>query len=594
MSIEKPDFLNSGATQTKEISPGGVQRIPFAVEKLREQAERLKEIKLRPRVGILTDKDKIENQQVDVIDSEDQGVYQVSFKLTESWYIKILEKFQKFKDAGDASIGRLGYSSFERPDREFLLTNAFVVKSGIASIRVSMARLDFDDVLSAKGLIQIEIPKSEVKDIKNVEGQIAQILKDFFEIEDGLEPPGPEEERNYKIARYMWHHKLETFSDTEAREVEIRMKRKEVFPGYFTFVDEGKNSEYKTISPFAIIHQIRTPETLPQIVKAGGLMCTHERYRRGLLYDGMSSAQDLVYGGGDSVFTRAVTVGGLDRRRREDPDASVDDFLTESYIIFSPTILDRTDWYAYDQDRYGRIRSDVFQRRQSPKQVFEDQKKNFDVSNEQMFRLGISLNDFRAITAPRIRDAVAIIKVLEDAGIRQINGVPVQRFVFITKSADEAIKISMGQETQAKTFEQISIEQPEEIEKIIFPDIFQFFDRINHAKNEIQNFGEDFGPEEILEVLVGMKRLSVTNFGYILEYFKNAPDKYKNRVIDELNGLYSLFQDFYKKIVDLFSEKKKLPLEDLSAIIKTHLEAQKDLKIFIEEFKNTKNTEAGT
>ena len=45
------------ASQKKQL-----ERIPVAVDKLREQAERFKEIKLRPRVGIIADGDKIENR----------------------------------------------------------------------------------------------------------------------------------------------------------------------------------------------------------------------------------------------------------------------------------------------------------------------------------------------------------------------------------------------------------------------------------------------------------------------------------------------------------------------------------------------------
>ena len=76
-----------------------VERIPIAIEKLKEQLEQLSTLELRPRVGILTDTDKIENQEIDIIDASDIGRYEINFKLTAHHWKTVLANLRKMRDS---------------------------------------------------------------------------------------------------------------------------------------------------------------------------------------------------------------------------------------------------------------------------------------------------------------------------------------------------------------------------------------------------------------------------------------------------------------------------------------------------------------
>src|SRR3989344_973287 len=96
--------LSEPLSGPKEPTQEPNQRIPIALEKLREQVESARNLELRPRVGMLADGGKIENQQVDVIDADDEGLWRVCFKLTEAHYKKILEKARSSNDWAKTEI----------------------------------------------------------------------------------------------------------------------------------------------------------------------------------------------------------------------------------------------------------------------------------------------------------------------------------------------------------------------------------------------------------------------------------------------------------------------------------------------------------
>ncbi|MDO8496717.1 MAG: hypothetical protein Q7S43_04700 [bacterium] len=567
-----------------------LERLPVALDKLREQAERFKEIKLRPRVGIITDKDKIENQQVDVIDSEDIGVYQVTFKLTESWYKKIIEKVEKMSlDQGQ--IGYINNGVRRNMEGTFNLAQAFVIKYGEIIVRLSRGTLRGDTVWSSLGLVQVEIPKDKIKDSKDVEAEITQILQDFFEISDGFEPPGPEDETRYKLARYTWHHKLDTLSNTESKKVEKKLQRKEVFPGYFTFVEEDKHKEYKSLSPFVIYHSINNYRMLGQIIKSGGLMATHERYRRGLLYEGMSSSADLIKGGGDSVFTRTLTKVGLETRRRDYGSHQFSTLGSDIFIIFEPRLFDRTDWYAYGEDMYGQVSPEYFSERESPAQLFENQKNKFANGNEQMFRLGIAVGDFKAIMTKDITDAIEVSKTLKKEGILEINGMPVDRFIFVNNSSEHALEISMGTKTEAQTLEQFKAKYPEKIDKALFRTIFSYLgdlDRVSEILDEFRNLSQwqksDL-VDQVDSVISKVSRTSFYNWSGILGEFEVAPVKYRDEAINKLEKLNILLPNFYKNIVELVMKERIIPLEALPPIRKSYSQARRDIESDIKQLK---------
>ena len=128
------------------------------------------------------------------------------------------------------------------------------------------------------------------------------------------------------------------------------LKRREVFPGYHTMVDDSRHLDYeRQHGEFAIFHNVSDSGMLPKIIKSGGLMSSHERYSRGLLVGGESTEQDFQTGGADSVFVRTVVEGSEIKRKPDEEDLHRHDH----FVIMGPELYDRTDWYAYPKDLYG-------------------------------------------------------------------------------------------------------------------------------------------------------------------------------------------------------------------------------------------------
>ena len=167
-----------------------------------------------------------------------------------------------------------------------------------------------------------------------------------------------------------------------------------------------------------------------------------------------------------------------------------------------PELYDRTDWYAYESDQYGATDS-RFEGRPSPEEVLEGQRtRGFMSGNEQMFRTGISSEAFKAIVCEdnpdirrqigdalqlssedidelwdegpdKVRAALAsrgveqvglcsvqellssdariqMIDKLHEAGITEVNGVPVEKFVVSAKTVDDFIDISHGRTPRSR------------------------------------------------------------------------------------------------------------------------------------------------
>ena len=157
------------------------------------------------------------------------------------------------------------------------------------------------------------------------------------------------------------------------------------------------------------------------------------------------------------MFTRIVTEGGLDTHNREGNT----DLLqgNEVYLLFHPNILDRTDWYAYECDKYGATNLDTFSCRPSPREFFENQSASWHTGNEQMFRTGIASKDIKAIACADEEYKQEICKVLEDAGIVEIHGKSIQEMVVVTPRFKDMIALSKADTTYERKQAEDATEQ---------------------------------------------------------------------------------------------------------------------------------------
>jgi hypothetical protein len=378
----------------------------------------------RKRVAILADKEKIENQQIDLIDATEVGRVEICFKLTADQYALVKKYFES-----KSLKNKVKYNHIQYPN-DITLCDDLEMDYKNTTIELSTGSNASGDVRSALGLVRLKIPCSDFKQVNlnDISNNINEIFGEVFNIPESIEPPDQKSEENYMRARYAWHNKLSTDSVANWEDIKPRLRRQQVFPEYYTVVEHGKSDEIKEkYGRFAVMHRLIDSSKLGTIIKSGGLMSTHERYRRGLKVNGMSSARDLQTGGADSVFTRIFSENAHKRDGY--------DFCDETTIVFKPSLLDRTDWYSYRNDNFGSTEDSSFSQRLAPHEIFKLQKREGSLtSNEQMFRTGISVSDMAMVVCSSDSTRSEIIKNLKESNINEVNGQPVEAFVVVAET----------------------------------------------------------------------------------------------------------------------------------------------------------------
>jgi hypothetical protein len=309
-------------------------------------------------------------------------------------------------------------------------------------LEVMVARPD-PDWRALDGVVNITLPNQH-KDgtpIDNDElGRRADtVMCNLLGVEDAFKSPDQVSEDPYKIARYAWHHKIEDGS--VANTPLEKLVREEVFPGYSTIVEPGKSEDYeRKHGELALIHKVASDAMLPNML-TNGLLATRERLGRGVKSIGMSSERDLATGGADSVFVRTVTEKSL---RGGMYDADTYDATT---IVLKPELMDRTDWYAYDSDKYGTTEPSTFDTRLAPNDLLErlgERGWGLMTHNEQMFRTGISVEAIAGVSVGSLEHRKLLITSLHESGVAEVNGMPVEDFVQVAGRLSQIIDIAHG------------------------------------------------------------------------------------------------------------------------------------------------------
>ena len=266
-----------------------------------ERAPQL-ETRLCPKVGFLTDGEHIENQQVSIITMPDQS-YKVSFKLTQSIKNKVLKQLQE--EMGNSKNNIVyDHITFQHLSSEidtdyekniYRLSKALKINFSNHSIKIATGTRYGNRINASHGLVEITIPnRGHPPTVDTVLSCVNQFMRSRLGIEESMDVPDVEATQEYKRNRYTWHHKLED----APLGAEDKLTREEVFPGHYTFVEEGKYEEYMSISPYAVYRTQSTLHNLPNVIKSGGVTSSFERFNRGLVRHGMSSDQDMRTGGG--------------------------------------------------------------------------------------------------------------------------------------------------------------------------------------------------------------------------------------------------------------------------------------------------------
>lgn len=455
-ALKGVEFLGEKKTkaeveQIEAVSDFDLEGILDRKEKLTSATEKecSQEYLIRERHEIICDRDHIENQRVDVVENLENQTLEYRFKLREP-LMEISELGQKLrtesrekdgvaelKSGTSVRLGEITYHDLESK-REFRLCDALVFeKNGIkVSLADATARELGDGVVSRKrntsnlvraaiGLVQMEVPK--VMDDMAAQQTLDEIFRQDLGVEDALDEVSERAERDYKIARLKWQYKLEDLNAEQLGRAE-KLTRREVFPGYSTYVENGKHEEYlaKYGEDVRAVHMLNSMsvDSVYRVLTTG-LMSTTERFSRGVVKNGISSVLDIDSGGADNVFTRIMNAAQRSK-------------IQNHAVVLKPEIFDRTDWYAYNVDSYGSTNEAHFAGRLAPEEIFQrtmGDLKHYSADNEQMFRTGIGVDYIEAIEVDEL-DRDELLEGLYQKGLFEVNGRPIEE-VIVAREFDE-------------------------------------------------------------------------------------------------------------------------------------------------------------
>ena len=444
--------MKAEAEQVEAVSDFDLEGILGRKEKLASDTEKehSQEYLIRERHEIICDRDHIENQRVDVVENLENQTLEYRFKLREP-LTEISELGQKLrtesrekdgvaelKSGTSVRLGEITYHDLESK-REFRLCDALVFeKNGIkVSLADATARELGDGVVSRKrntsnlvraaiGLVQMEVPKAMDETV--AQQTLDEVFRQDLGVEDALDEVSERAERDYKIARLKWQYKLEDLDAEQLGRAE-KLTRQEVFPGYSTYVENGKYEEYlaKYGEDVRAVHMLNSMsvDSVYRVLTTG-LMSTTERFSRGVVKNGISSVLDIDSGGADNVFTRIMNA---EQRSK----------IQNHAVVLKPEIFDRTDWYAYNVDSYGSTNEAHFAGRLAPEEIFRrtmGDLKHYSADNEQMFRTGIGVDYIEAIEVDEL-DRDELLEGLREKGLSEVNGRPIEEVIVAREFDDD-------------------------------------------------------------------------------------------------------------------------------------------------------------
>lgn len=408
--------------------------------------------------GMLGDSDKIEGHQIDFIYQGEKTI--VSFKMTSAMTEKVKSEviptytpdamFEGSFDfqSIDGQISSHGECWVIRVDDNTTVYISKGEEKGYEQINYDYNKpikdaegtiIDYEStttigpalpVRALMGAARIEI--QGLTDVQKIAGKVDTAFQKL-KIEEALIAPDQLAENQYKEARYRWQHRVsddqvwqaqkEQYYAEHGTELVDHLERVEVFPEYFTIIDKGASERYQKKGRIFLIHSVYRSENLVSILQ-NGLLSSQERFNKGIFTTGMSTERDFGTGGADYVFIRAV------------PESAGDQAVHfySAYLLINPEVLNRTDWFAYHYDSYGTTEPQSFDVRPSPEDFLTSQREFFTPGNEIMMRRGIPTEMISGVVVDDEYSKSNIITNLQEVGIKEVNGVPLDKFIIIASN----------------------------------------------------------------------------------------------------------------------------------------------------------------
>lgn len=390
-------------------------------------------------ISVASDSSFVEGQRLTArrVRINGEEYYEVSGKLTETMTDELEDKMKFFNhDSIAFGKGPLtdGIASLDDMD---WLTSGHGIKLTQPGATMELITSKDRRALMGEFRVRVKISGDAISDA----ARMKDVLKNS-EFKFVLDAPTAADEDVYKKARLLFQKSpagsvaFNSYKDKgmvddflrangiDADEIKNFVKE-EVYPGYYTYVNKGVHKAYEKAGLEYVWSGVSNKESVVAMVKSGGMSSSMSRIKTGFVGNGSSVTSDIRTGGADNVFTRIATTGAAD-----DGVSYSGSFASGRYqIVMKPSVMDRTDWYAFESDCYGETSEDYMKSRPSSMDFVKNQNANYTHGNEIMFRHGIDIKDWECIDCDGAFDRDKLIGELLHEGITHINGVHVTQFI---------------------------------------------------------------------------------------------------------------------------------------------------------------------
>lgn len=294
--------------------------------------------------------------------------------------------------------------------------------------------------LAVRGLVRIQLRGDDQTCSKQLDGLVKSLG-----LAQVLAPPTDKSKRVFALMRVLWqadHQKASELSkgdldklspkDVEAALLSVGysqaridgLRFEEVFEGHFTVVDPEQAKELGRAGARYLYSTVTMPEHVHSIL-VHGQKSSLQRYKDGLIINGMSTNADFVTGGAQGVFTRLVT-----------QDAIYDNksWTGRTYkLLQTSEQLGRTDWYGWSGDFFGR-RWELESKVNFGVPLVEsiDSGGSYKSTNELIFTAGNRPQNIQRVIATSEADRKKLIEHLAAQGYEPHNGLSLEDFVVLS------------------------------------------------------------------------------------------------------------------------------------------------------------------
>lgn len=400
-------------------------------------------------ICVSADFDALEGQNLTlrrvVVDGNDY--VEISGKLTNDAWIDALDGFRNAGAINSTFIYEQGIidKGIVSLDRSGSVWDGRGLKVKIGDVFLEIA----NEAGAQKGLIRIRALANKGVDSLQVKQALRKVGLEFI-----TDNPTQEAELLMKKARLLWQRNpsvAKQFSSSKNKTAEIdkylkqaginpkdanKLVLEEVYDGYSTYLDYDAVKTYKKEGMEYVWCGVRSKESIVAMVKSGGMQASRRRLANGFRGAGSSINSDMSTGGADSVFTRIATRGSYAGQNKY-----IQSYAGGNYqIIFKDDIMARTDWYAYEGDEFGDIGYIGGYKHKSAVDFVKSMSNYYSTNNEIMFRHGIRLEDWAGIDTGDASTKSQLIYELNQEGITEINGIPLDKFIRVNAIAGKPLK----------------------------------------------------------------------------------------------------------------------------------------------------------